>query len=153
MSQIVLSRPASQASKVGVLPRIEHPLSRLENPGKMSVRGMSRASVRSGGGPQIQAQKTSRSITMSPQRKDLNPKMPMESIPEGVQVIQSADPNKTTLPIFGEFSVIVSLNLSNKNKLKLYCITLLRHTGGKEKSGSGYGKSLLTLIRPLLTML
>ena len=102
MSQVVLSRPPSQASRVGALPRIEHPLSRLENPEKISVRGMSRASMRSGGEIEVQKIKSSRSITMSPKRKDLDPKMPMESIPEGVQVIQSSDPNKTTLPIFGE---------------------------------------------------
>jgi len=100
MSQIVLSRPGSQASRVGMLPRIEHPLSRLENPEKISVRGMSRASYRSGDA--LGARHSTRPNAMSPQRKDLNPKMPMTSIPEGVQVVQASDPDKTTLPIFGK---------------------------------------------------
>ena len=103
MSQVVLSRPGSQASRVGVLPRIEHPLSRLENPDKISVRGTSRASYRSGEAPGANPRKSSRPNAMSPQRKDLSPKMPMAVIPEGVQVVQSTDPDKTTLPIFGKF--------------------------------------------------
>ena len=114
MSQAVLSRPGSQNSRVGVLPRIEHPLSRLSNPEKISVRGMSRASYRFGQVLPVKEVKTSRSNLMSPQRKDLNPKMPMDSIPEGVQVIQSSDPNKTTLPIFGEIKNIYY------NKFKLF---------------------------------
>ena len=109
MSQIALSRPGSQASRVGMLPRIEHPLSRLENPEKISVRGLSRASGRSGEAAGVKMQKNpSRSHAMSPKRKDLNPKMPMTSIPEGVQVVQASDPDKTTLPIFGEFLLKVN---------------------------------------------
>ena len=105
MSQIALGRPGSQASRVGLLPRIEHPLSRLENPEKISVRGMSRASYRSVEDPG--PRHTSRPNVMSPQRKDLNPKMPITSIPEGVQVVQASDPDKTTLPIFGKLACFV----------------------------------------------
>ncbi|XP_076819252.1 EF-hand calcium-binding domain-containing protein 6-like isoform X2 [Clavelina lepadiformis] len=119
MSQAVVSRPGTQSSKVGVLPRIEHPLSRLENPEKISIRGMSRASNRSGEVPARKTHRFSKTEEMSPRRKDLSPKMPIEAIPEGVQVVHSRDPSKPTLPIFGNRAVLsrAESRVSNASKL------------------------------------
>jgi len=101
MSQAVINRPGS-IGRVGSLPRIEHPLSRLENPDNISVRGVSRASFRQGDAVAEKGVRNHRPATMSPRRKDLDPKMPIQAIPEGVQVVHSTDPEKTTLPVFGK---------------------------------------------------
>lgn len=82
-----------------LLPKIEHPLSRLEKPETMSVRGISRAGHRSIDGNKIGVQHR---LIMSPLRKDLDPKLPITSIPEGVEVTQAMDPKKPTLPVFGK---------------------------------------------------
>nr|WQY91287.1 ddN-expressed EFCAB family member [Ciona robusta] len=116
MSQTILSRPASQASRVGMLPRIEHPLSRLENPGNMSVRGVTRGSSRAGDVPK--PHRLSRDA-MSPRRKDLDPKMPIDSIPEGIEVVHSKDPNKPTLPVFGNRAVMSRAESRGSNVSKM----------------------------------
>lgn len=108
MSHMAISRPSTHQSRTGVLPRIEHPLSRLQNPEKISIRGVSRASNRSNDFAGEKSYRVaSRAGLMSPKRKDLEPKMPIEVIPEGVEVVHSSDPNKPTLPVFGWLTFIV----------------------------------------------
>lgn len=87
---------ASIRSGVGALPKIQHPLSRLDNPDHISVRGVSRASGRS----------SLLSVPLpenaSIKLKDF-PKTPQNDvvIPEGVQTVPSPNPASPAMPIFG----------------------------------------------------
>ncbi|XP_072038422.1 EF-hand calcium-binding domain-containing protein 6-like [Amphiura filiformis] len=136
MSQVALSRPASQmggAKTPGVpnLPNIQHPLSRLGDPDKMNVRGLSsrqgKRPATSGSlniAPRAPDQvpfsnltpRVSRSAAgfgprdgETPSRRSL-PKIPhlYSSIPEGIETFESSDPNKARLPVFGARADIAS---------------------------------------------
>jgi len=122
MSQLGIPRPSfvgPGSPKVGVsLPHIEHPLSRMENPGNMDVRGVSRIGDRPGSHPsvhsarplaneQIYTSRKTHSALGSASRR--GSKMAMsypapanQPIPEGVEVT-FGDPMKTRLPVFGKF--------------------------------------------------
>ena len=131
MSQVAMSRPASQmggGKTPGVpnLPEIQHPLSRLGNPDNMNVRGLSsshgKRPATSGGfgvaprGPAevpFQSNLTPRlsrsAAGFGPRDGEITsrrslPKIPQlyNSIPEGIETVESSDPNKTTIPVFGE---------------------------------------------------
>ncbi|XP_041364639.1 EF-hand calcium-binding domain-containing protein 6-like [Gigantopelta aegis] len=117
MSQVGVSRPGSQFNgKIGLLPEIQHPLSRMSNPGNMDVRGVSRAGERPSSQP---SGRPLASETAYPVRKSLSAigresrqssrgegvarqsvNIPIGSIPEGVEVAYG-DPEKTRIPIFG----------------------------------------------------
>jgi len=79
-----MSRLASARSGVGSLPKIQHPLSRLEDPDKISIRGISRASGRSS------------KLNIE---GDLHP-IEEQKIPDGIETVP-ASPNQPALPIFG----------------------------------------------------
>ncbi|XP_029442190.1 EF-hand calcium-binding domain-containing protein 6-like [Rhinatrema bivittatum] len=77
------------------LPRIQHPLSLLGDPDTISVRGFSRA----------QGELQSNRAPSTPEKGDLAPilaPLQQQHIPEGMQVIVSANPSKMRLPIFGQ---------------------------------------------------
>lgn len=120
MSQVLLSRPASQlgsgSKQPGVpnLPEIPHPLSRLGNPDKLNVRGLSSSHGRplsnptkpgeipfSNITPRVSKSSSGRHASAT-ERKSL-PKIPQpfQSIPEGVEVVHTED-NKAKLPVFGK---------------------------------------------------
>lgn len=123
MSQVGVSRPATQQSLAGKgpgIPEIQHPLSRLCNPEKLDIRGMSRGgsadalgvgamgqgrpltaenqyppsrmSMRSSAGRQSRLRKSGHKLQQSAN---------YDIIPEGVEVTMG-DPNKTKMPIFGK---------------------------------------------------
>jgi Ca2+-binding EF-hand superfamily protein len=128
MSQAVISRPASVLSvaKSGPnLPEIQHPLSRLGNPDKLNVRGLSsqqgsrsaghqsfyqaepqvsisapRLSQSAGGGIGLGGETSRRSLPRIPR--------PFSNIPEGVEVVEAEDQTKTRLPVFGARADIAS---------------------------------------------
>ncbi|XP_002734907.1 EF-hand calcium-binding domain-containing protein 6-like [Saccoglossus kowalevskii] len=122
MSQVgVQSRPATQMSqvKIGNLPEIQHPLSRLGNPEKLNIRGLSsRAGERPSSNPAPRpaselpfhvTPRMSRSATgrevlhESLDLKKVLPRIPgpfSPTIPEGVEY-NVGDPDKTKLPVFG----------------------------------------------------
>lgn len=138
MSQVAaFSRPASQMSGGGSkargvpnLPEIQHPLSRLGNPDRLNVRGLtSRQGKRpaTSGGPQFGAgtvmargsdevpfssltPRVSRSAAgfgprdgaITSRRSLPQIPKPFSSIPEGLQVTESMDPSKTRIPVFGK---------------------------------------------------
>lgn len=89
-----------EMSRVGSLPRIVHPLSRLDNPDQISVRGMSRASGRS----------SHFSVPVrddaSIQLKDFLPQNDQMKIPEGIKTVPSA--NGPAMPIFGSRASVLS---------------------------------------------
>lgn len=148
MSQVGV-RPASQMStgRMGVtLPQIQHPLSRMSNPNDMDVRGVSRSGDRPMSNPlagrplaseshyplrksmsALSGRESRQASRMG--RENIPPNMPIESIPEGVEVT-FGDPNKTRMPIFGTYYFFFQLllyvivceyrGLSNG---KFYCIT------------------------------
>ncbi|KAJ8023054.1 EF-hand calcium-binding domain-containing protein 6 [Holothuria leucospilota] len=119
MSQVLLSRPASQlgsgSKQPGVpnLPEIPHPLSRLGNPDKLNVRGLSSSHGRPFSNPTKPGEIPFSNITprvsksssgrhaSATERKSL-PRIPQpfQSIPEGVEVVHTED-NKAKLPVFG----------------------------------------------------
>lgn len=116
MSQVGIPRPNVMGSASGgkgvTLPQIAHPLSRMENPGNMDIRGMSRASDRPtsqpiGGRPLANenvytGRKSSSSYGRDSRlgvRQQMTP-MQQDVIPEGCEVTQG-DPSKTRLPLFG----------------------------------------------------
>ncbi|XP_033890757.3 EF-hand calcium-binding domain-containing protein 6 [Acipenser ruthenus] len=101
-------------------PTIQHPLSRLGDPDTISLRGFSKASGRNPseseaeqGRPlaneerhdtlyRSQSSKSYRCFTgRDPDTERVGP-LPLQHIPEGVEVIPVTDPNKTRLPIFGQ---------------------------------------------------
>ena len=123
MSQVGVSRPASQL-KMGVsLPDIQHPMSRMSNPDNLDIRGVSRAGDRP---PSDPAPGTGRPLAneavplSGPRRKSQSAAgrdsrlrkdgpaaggtINIESIPEGVEV-KYGDPGATRLPVFGELTV------------------------------------------------
>ncbi|XP_070545330.1 EF-hand calcium-binding domain-containing protein 6-like [Ptychodera flava] len=122
MSQAsVQQRPSTQMSqaKIGNLPEIPHPLSRLGNPDKLNIRGLSsRAGERPSSNPPPRAAseipfhitpRLSRSATGrdvlhdSLDAKKILPRIPgpfSPTIPEGIEVTVG-DPAKTKLPVFG----------------------------------------------------
>lgn len=120
MSQIGFSRPPSQVGsqqKIGIsLPQIPHPLSRMQSPGNMDIRGVSR----SGDRPFSQNQTGRPLTTENPHaarkiytsggrstrqssKRQLSKSANYEAIPEGVEVVEG-DLTKTRLPIFGKLS-------------------------------------------------
>ena len=121
MSQVGM-RPASQMSggRMGVtLPQIQHPLSRMSNPGDMDIRGVSRSGDRpmsnpTGGRPlaaegHYPVRKSNSALTGRDSRQggrtgreNAGPTKPIDSIPEGVEVTYG-DPNKPKMPIFGKY--------------------------------------------------
>ena len=119
MSQAIVSRPASQAGgfprQPGVpnLPEIQHPLSRLGNPDKLNIRGLSssqggRPMSNTVGEPQVSnfAPRLSMSAGFGSgdaARRSL-PRIPrpFSNIPEGVEVKEAEDQTKTRLPVFGK---------------------------------------------------
>ncbi|XP_033644045.1 EF-hand calcium-binding domain-containing protein 6-like [Asterias rubens] len=124
MSQAVISRPASVlsvGSKPGVpnLPEIQHPLSRLGNPDKLNIRGLSssqggRPMSNTVGEPQVSnfAPRLSMSAGFGSgdaARRSL-PRIPrpFSNIPEGVEVKEAEDQTKTRLPVFGSRADIAS---------------------------------------------
>ncbi|XP_052785640.1 EF-hand calcium-binding domain-containing protein 6-like isoform X2 [Mya arenaria] len=127
MSQVGV-RPASQLStgRPGVtLPQIQHPLSRMSNPGDMGVRGISRSGDRPLSNPVSGRPLANESHY--PLRKSLSAlsgresrqasrlshnqipqAMNIDSIPEGVEVTYG-DPGKTRMPIFGNKADVSSV--------------------------------------------
>ena len=119
----VMSRPATQQSLTGRLPKIQHPLSRLGNPENMDIQGTnsrvpSRVSSRAasglaggGSGRPLAAEQSyetprramhsARAASVRQSREQQHRPLSYTSIPEGVEVKQG-DPCKTKLPIFGE---------------------------------------------------
>lgn len=132
MSQVGV-RPASQMStgRMGVtLPQIQHPMSRMSNPGEMELRGVSRSGDRPmsnplGGRPlaneshyPVRKSLSALSGRESRQasrlgRENAPPPMPIESIPEGVEVT-FGDPGKTRMPIFGRISDSNKADVTNR---------------------------------------
>ena len=121
MSQVGLGIPRPSfggqgPQKAGItLPQIQHPLSRMENPGNMDIRGVSRASDRPGSHPAYSARPLANE-NVYPVRKSLSAmeresrrssrlamSMPnqIQAVPEGVEVAYG-DPNATRLPVFGK---------------------------------------------------
>lgn len=128
MSQILTSRPASQIGSVsrqpGVpnLPEIQHPLSRLGNPDKLNVRGLSSSHGRPNSNPTKPGEIPFSTITPRISRSSAGrngnsgvskslPRIPQpfQSIPEGVEVIHSTDGSKAKLPIFGKIRIASKL--------------------------------------------
>lgn len=127
MSQVGVSRPASQlgSAKVGMgvtLPQIQHPLSRMSNPGEMDIRGVSRSGDRpmsnpSGGRPlaneshyplrKSMSALSGRESRQASRMGHIPAPMAIDSIPEGVEV-KFGDPNKTRMPIFGKFTNFIT---------------------------------------------
>lgn len=106
MSQVASGRNG-HVDKVGQLPKIEHPLSRLGNPDNIAVRGMSRDGFRSGSALEQEilphrnsSQRKHRSSASRSAQKAATP-VPLDSIPEGVKVQEAADQTKPRLPVFG----------------------------------------------------
>lgn len=92
-----MSRVASVRSGVGNLPKIEHPLSRLDHPDQISVRGLSRASGRSSLFSVPLPENASiklKDFPTAPKQNDI-------TIPEGVKTVQASHPENPVLPIFG----------------------------------------------------
>ncbi|XP_030048073.1 uncharacterized protein LOC115462198 [Microcaecilia unicolor] len=91
MSGHLLPVPSSGLPR---LPVIQHPLSLLGDPETISLRGFSRAPCET----------QSNRAPHTPEKCGPAPILaPLQhNIPEGVQVIASADPSKTRLPIFGQ---------------------------------------------------
>lgn len=121
MSQVGVRPPSQMSSgRMGVtLPQIQHPLSRMSNPGDMDIRGVSRSADRpmsnpTGGRPlanesHYPVRKSTSALTGRESRQgsrlgreNVPQPMPIESIPEGVEVTYG-DPNKPKMPIFGEY--------------------------------------------------
>ena len=122
MSQVGVSRPASQLKMPGVsLPDIQHPLSRMSNPEKLDIRGVSRAGDRC---PSNLEAETGRPLASEAHGSGLRRKsqsaagrdsrlkkdgpaaggtIHIDSIPEGVEV-KYGDPGATRLPVFGELT-------------------------------------------------
>ena len=94
-----MSRPGSRGSVLS-LPKIEHPLSRLDNPEKISVRGVSRASSRlSLGG--------SRAASAAPSIRSIIPETKLvtiqnNAIPQGIPTVPTPHPETPAMPIFGK---------------------------------------------------
>ena len=125
MSQVGY-RPASQMStgRMGVnLPQIQHPLSRMSNPENMDIRGVSRSGDRPLSQPNtgrplaaeanypmrksmsaLSGRDSRRSSRMG--RENVPPPMPIDSIPEGVEVTYG-DPDKTRMPVFGKILYLI----------------------------------------------
>lgn len=122
MSQVGIPRPnvnmmpGSSGGKGGVtLPQIAHPLSRMENPGNLDVRGVSRDGNRPSSQPPTGRPLANENVytgrkSVSSYGRDsrLGVRQPMtplqhETIPEGIEVRQG-DPNSTRLPLFGKCS-------------------------------------------------
>ena len=117
-------RPPSQLStgRAGVnLPQIQHPLSRMSNPENMDIRGVSRSGERPTSQPNtgrplaaesrypvrksmsaLSGRESRQSSRLG--RENVPPPMPIDSIPEGVEVTYG-DPNKTRMPVFGKLSL------------------------------------------------
>nr|XP_033799338.1 EF-hand calcium-binding domain-containing protein 6-like [Geotrypetes seraphini] len=91
MSGQLLPAPSSGLPR---LPVIQHPLSLLGDPETISLRGFSRAP----------SDTQSNRAPHAPEKGGLTPILaPLQlHIPEGVQIVASADPSKTRLPIFGQ---------------------------------------------------
>lgn len=128
MSQVGFSRPATQLSgRVGVgvgvsLPEIQHPLSRMSNPGNMDVRGVSRAGDRPGSNPGLGRPLASENVyrlrkstsamstgerresRLSFRKEAMAPQDAIDTIPEGVEVTYG-NPDKPRMPVFGECDV------------------------------------------------
>lgn len=116
MSQVGIPRPNVMGlgtNKGGVtLPQIAHPLSRMEGPGNLDVRGVSRDSHRPNSQPltgrplaneNVFTGRKSVSSYGRDSRLGVNQQvvaMPHDAIPEGVEVTHG-DPNTTRLPLFG----------------------------------------------------
>ncbi|XP_069123520.1 EF-hand calcium-binding domain-containing protein 6-like isoform X1 [Argopecten irradians] len=127
MSQVGIPRPSfsGPGQKVGVsLPQIEHPLSRMENPDNLGVRGVSRAGDRPGSHPNFgMSSRPLANENSYPTRKSMSalgresrrgsrmamsyPNYNAAAIPEGVEVTYG-DPNKTRLPVFGNRADVMS---------------------------------------------
>lgn len=99
-----MSRPASRGSVLS-LPKIEHPLSRLDNPERISIRGVSRASSRLslGGG---RAPSVAPSVTRSiiPETKVVT--VQNNAIPDGIPTVPTPHPETPAMPIFGNRAVM-----------------------------------------------
>ncbi|XP_071952395.1 EF-hand calcium-binding domain-containing protein 6-like [Antedon mediterranea] len=121
MSQAgVDSRPGTQASgRVGLnLPKIQHPLSRLGNPDKLNVRGLSSRQGRPTTQPRLSdeipflAPRLTKSSHGNRESEDLKrsfPKIPRpfsQSLP--VHIEESDNENKTKIPIFGSRADMLS---------------------------------------------
>ncbi|XP_064594452.1 EF-hand calcium-binding domain-containing protein 6-like isoform X2 [Liolophura sinensis] len=120
MSQVGLSRPATQMSginRVGQLPSIEHPMSRVSNPDDLGVvRGLSRAGAVDRSFSAGQGRPLANETVFTPRKSfsaagresrqsrrfqiNPNPPVSIEAIPEGVEVT-FGDPDKPKIPIFG----------------------------------------------------
>ncbi|XP_052263112.1 EF-hand calcium-binding domain-containing protein 6-like isoform X2 [Dreissena polymorpha] len=130
MSQVGV-RPPSQMStgRMGVsLPQIQHPLSRMSNPGDFELRGVSRSGDRplsnpAGGRPLANESHYPLRKSLSALggresrqthrlgKENLAASMPIESIPEGVEVT-FGDPSKTRMPIFASSVKLPLLGVS-----------------------------------------
>ncbi|XP_052069905.1 EF-hand calcium-binding domain-containing protein 6-like isoform X10 [Mytilus californianus] len=120
MSQVGIPRPNVMGlgtNKGGVtLPQIAHPLSRMEGPGNLDVRGVSRDSHRPNSQPltgrplaneNVFTGRKSVSSYGRDSRLGVNQQvvaMPHDAIPEGVEVTHG-DPNTTRLPLFGPIAL------------------------------------------------
>lgn len=109
MSQVSVSRLGQHQTGPGMLPRIEHPLSRLGSPQNMSIRGVSRTGSRADAefknetnpGIVLRRSVQSKSGLEGMRKKDVFSPLPLEAIPEGVKVAHATDQTKPRLPVFG----------------------------------------------------
>uniref|UniRef100_UPI00398F3BE9 EF-hand calcium-binding domain-containing protein 6 n=1 Tax=Pristiophorus japonicus TaxID=55135 RepID=UPI00398F3BE9 len=99
-----VSRPASHASPR--LQHIQHPLSRLGDPETITVRGFSRGSDKPAAEPPLVAARpaaSARSYGKEQRERQPEPRRgTLQHIPEGVEVVFGADPDKPRLPVFGQ---------------------------------------------------
>ncbi|OWF42398.1 EF-hand calcium-binding domain-containing protein 6-like isoform X2 [Mizuhopecten yessoensis] len=136
MSQVGIPRPSfsGPGQKVGVsLPQIEHPLSRMENPEHLGVRGVSRAGDRPGSHPNFgMSSRPLANENTYPTRKSMSaleresrrgsrmamsyPNYNATAIPEGVEVTYG-DPNKTRLPVFGSRADVVMSRMGAESRV------------------------------------
>nr|XP_039247423.1 EF-hand calcium-binding domain-containing protein 6-like [Styela clava] len=109
MSQVSVSRLGQPDKGMGMLPRIEHPLSRLGNPDTMSVRGISRSGSRNEN-EAVQDTSSQRGMVVrrsaqsrngSAAHKKVFSPVPLDAIPEGVKIQAATDQTKPRLPVFG----------------------------------------------------
>ncbi|XP_038061355.1 EF-hand calcium-binding domain-containing protein 6-like [Patiria miniata] len=127
MSQAVISRPASvlnvapKSSHGGPnLPEIQHPLSRLGNPDKLNVRGLSSQQGHrpfsnpvnepqmSFAAPRLSLSAGAMSAGEAARRSLPRIPRPFANIPEGVEVMEAEDQTKTRLPVFGSRADLAS---------------------------------------------
>lgn len=129
MSQVSVSRMSHH--QAGMLPRIEHPLSRLGNPDEILIRGVSRAggrissridNVEEKGGATRRRSAQMRSGSAPSRKPEDAPAVPLETIPEGIKIASASDPTRPRLPVFGNNRVFsrAESRASNASKVSTF---------------------------------